>query len=54
MKCTFIYEVLHSNKRDEDFYVVRLAIKDGDEIVRKSKALIWLTKEQYENLTSSK
>lgn len=54
MKVTFIYEILHSNKKNTDFYVVRLALKDGDEIVRKSEPLIWITEEQYKNLTSSK
>lgn len=54
MKVTFIYEILHSSKKNEDFYVVRLALVDKGETIRKSQPLIWLTKEQYDTLTSSK
>lgn len=54
MKVSFIYEILHSKKKDKDFYVVRLAVSEGKEILSKSQPLIWLTKEQYDELTSTK
>lgn len=54
MKVSFVYEVIHSNKKNQDFYVVRLAVLENGEVVRKSEPLIWLTKEQYEKLSSTK
>lgn len=54
MKVSFIYEILHSNKKNMDFYVVRLAVSENGEVIRKSEPLIWLTKEQYEKLSSTK
>lgn len=54
MKVTFIYEILHSSKKNQDFYVVRMALVDKGETLRKSDPLLWITKEQYEELTSSK
>lgn len=54
MKITYVYEILHSNKKNQDFYVVRLAVKENDDIIRKSEPLIWLTKEQFDKLTSTK
>lgn len=54
MKVIFTYEILHSSKKNQDFYVVRLALVDNKgEALRKSQPLIWLTKEQYQSLTSS-
>lgn len=54
MKVSYVYEILHSNKKNTDFYVVRLALFENGEVVRKSEPLIWLTKEQYDKLTSTK
>ena len=54
MKVTFVYEILHSNKKNQDFYVVRLGIVENGEVIRKSEPLVWLTKEQYEKLSSTK
>lgn len=54
MKISYTFEILHSNKKNEDFYVVRLALTDNGEILRKSQPILWITKEQYEKLSSQK
>lgn len=54
MELKFTYECLHSSKKNEDFYVVRLALIEKGEILRKSQPLLWITKEQYEKLSSQK
>ena len=58
MKVSFIYDsfVGESKKTKEitTFYVVRLALQKDNETLRKSQPLLWLTKEQYEELISSK
>lgn len=53
MKINYTFEILHSNKKNEDFYVVRLALVENGEILRKSQPILWITKEQYEKLSSS-
>lgn len=51
MKIHFIKEIIHSKKKDKDFYVVRYALVDkNDNVVAKSDPLIWITKEIYDNL----
>lgn len=54
MQLNYIFEVLHSNKKNEDYYVVRLALTEKGEILRKSQPILWITKEQYEKLSSQK
>lgn len=54
MKINYTFEILHSSKRNEDFYVVRLALTENGEILRKSQPILWITKEQYEKLSSQK
>lgn len=54
MKINYTFEILHSNKKNEDFYVVRLALTDNGEILRKSQPILWITKEQYEKLSLQK
>lgn len=54
MQINYTFEVLHSSKRNEDFYVVRLALIEKGEILRKSQPILWITKEQYEKLSSQK
>lgn len=54
MKIDFIYEVLHSNKKNTDYFVCRLALFEDGKVVKKSNPILWLTKEQYDRLTSSK
>lgn len=54
MKLNYTFEILHSNKKNEDFYVVRLALVENGEILRKSQPILWITKEQYEKLSSQK
>lgn len=55
MRISYTYEVLHSTKKDQDFYVVRIALVDKDNtILRKSQPLLWITKEQFEKLSSLK
>lgn len=53
MKISYTYEILHSNKKNEDFFVVRLALVENGEILKKSIPLLWITREQYEKLSSS-
>lgn len=52
MKITYVKEVIHSKKKNEDFYCIRLVlINDKGEIVAKDKNIaIWITKEEYESL----
>lgn len=51
MKIVFTKDIIHSNKRDKDYYVVRYAlINDKKEVVCKSSPLLWLTKEMYDSL----
>lgn len=54
MELKYTFEVLHSNKKEQDFYVVRLALIEKGEILRKSQPILWVTKEQYEKLSSQK
>lgn len=55
MKIIFLPEKLHSNKKNEDYYCVKLGVcDDKNNILQKSNVLMWITKEQYENLISSK
>lgn len=54
MKLQFVPEILHSNKKNEDFYCVKLAVVDDKHILQKSPVIMWITKEQYEKLISSK
>lgn len=54
MQLNYTFEILHSNKKNEDFYVVRLALTEKGEILRKSQPILWITKEQYEKLSSQK
>ena len=54
MQINYTFEVIHSSKKNEDFYVVRLALVEKGEILRKSQPLLWITKEQYEKLSSQK
>lgn len=52
MKITFVKEIIHSTKKDTDFYAVRLVLLDSKgNIISKSKDVsLWLTKEQYDSL----
>lgn len=52
MKIIIVKETIHSEKKNEDFYLVRFALVDEKgSIIRKAKEpIMWLTKEQYENV----
>lgn len=54
MKLQFVPEKLHSNKKNEDYYCVKLAVVNDKQILQKSPVIMWITKEQYESLLSSK
>jgi len=54
LQLNYTFEVLHSSKKNQDFYVVRLALIEKGEILRKSQPILWITKEQYEKLSSQK
>lgn len=54
MKIGYTFEILHSNKKNQDFYVVRLAVIEDGKILSKSSPILWITKEQYEKLSSQK
>lgn len=54
MKLQFVPEKLHSNKKNEDYYCVKLAVVNDKQILQKSNVLMWITKEQYEQLLSTK
>lgn len=58
MRVDLVYDtftgISKKTNQKTDFYVVRLALLENDNIIRKSDPLIWLTKEQYDKLKSSK
>lgn len=59
MKFVYIYEtfkgVSKKTNLEQDYYVVKLALVDENKkVLRTSQPLIWLTKEQYDLLISSK
>lgn len=48
MKLVYIKEILHSNKKNQDYYVLKLALEENGVIIAKSQPVIWLTKEQFD------
>lgn len=51
MKINFTKEIIHSNKQDKDFYVVRyVLVNEKKEIIAKSQPLFWVSKDVYEAL----
>ncbi len=48
MKLVYIKEILHSNKKNLDYYVVRIALSENGVIIAKSSPILWLTKEQFD------
>lgn len=49
MKVVYIKEILHSDKKNKDYYVIRYALYENDVLIAKSEPIFWLTKEQFEN-----
>lgn len=51
---TFVYYRQHiESKNKGDFYVVRLCLVDKDnKVVGQSNPIFWLTKEQFESLST--
>lgn len=54
LKLQFVPEKLHSNKKGQDFYCVKLAVIKDDKVLQKSNVIMWLSKEQFDELTSQK
>lgn len=59
MKVDFILDTFHGKSKktneEKDFYVVRFALLDDNKKpLKKSEPLLWLTKEQFEQLKLSK
>ena len=51
MKIVFVKEIIHSNKKNQDFYVIRYAlINEKKETITKSEPLLWVSKDVYDNL----
>lgn len=50
MKIVFRKEIIHSSKKDKDFYIVRICLIQNDTILAQSNPLLWLKKEDYDNL----
>ena len=51
VKIIFVKEIIHSTKKDKDFYVVRYALVDESKnIIAKSEPIFWLSKENYDLL----
>lgn len=48
VKLVYIKEILHSNKKDTDFYIIRIALQENGVIVAKSHPILWLTREQFD------
>ena len=56
MKLTYIYDSFTGKSKKtgdiQTYYVVRLALVNSDNsVLRKSEPLIWLTKEQFDELS---
>lgn len=49
----FFEPYLIDSKTKGKFYTIRLAIKDGQEVVAYSRPLLWLTEEQYNKFIAS-
>lgn len=54
MSIKFFPDIIHSNKKNEDFYVIRVGLFDGETLVKKSEPILWLTKEMYDKFLTSK
>ena len=54
MSIKFVPEIIHSKKKNEDFYVIRVGLFDGDSLVKKSEPILWLTKEIYDKFLATK
>ena len=52
MKIFFEPYVIDSKKKGK-FYTIRLAIKNGEEVIATSKPLLWLNEEQYNSFIAS-
>lgn len=51
MKIIFIKEILHSSKKDKDFFIVRYALIDEKKnILAKSEPILWVSQEVYDKL----
>lgn len=53
MSIVFVPEKFHSEKKNQDFYVVKIAYAKDGIVLRKSQPILWLTAEQYEDFTKS-
>lgn len=52
MKIVFVKEILHSTKKEKDYYCVRYALVDEKKnVIARSEPILWLTKEVFESLT---
>lgn len=49
----FFEPYLIESKTKGKFYTIRLALKNGDEVIAYSKPLLWLTEEQYNSFVAS-
>lgn len=43
----YVAEEFYSKKKDKQVYCIRLVMKKGDKIVRKSDALFWIDEDTY-------
>lgn len=48
----FVAEVVHSNKNNCDYYLLRACLYDGNTLIKKGVPIVWLSKEQYEAYAS--
>lgn len=54
MNIVFVPEKFTSTKHNKDFYIIRICLKKGTDILAKSQPVLWLTEEQYNEFTSTK
>lgn len=54
MSFVYHYYMVHSKKKDTDYYYVSLdLVDDNGVLLSKGSPILWITKEQYEKLLTS-
>ena len=54
MSIVFIPEEVVSKKENKTYYMICIGLQKDGKIIRKSKAILWLSKEEYEDYTKKK
>lgn len=54
MKFDFVPKLIHSKKENKDYYGIVLVLKKEDKILQESKVLLWISEEEYNEMSSNK